>query len=366
MFGTLSGAALAQSSVTLYGIIDMAVSRVNDGQSNLAYFSDWQVGRPGGWDMHSASSARLGLRGSEELGDGLKANFLIEHRLQPDSGTTEPRDGVTFSNGTRSYNAGFWNAQSYVGLSGHFGELRFGRTATPTFNVGLATDPWRYEYGPAGFAGFTRGGNFVAAAKNAINYLTPQIAGFIAHLSVGLGEGGASATGQGAPNGRNVGASLVYSEGPLWAALAYNDSKRPDGILNRTAILGLLYDFGPIKSIVNYSVGKNAIASNASTKTMLIGTHIPVGVGHVRAAVGRYDPAVGFNPNAVAPGATVATTPNPYAAYPVTQGQRSLKFAVGYVHHLSKRTSLSADVGTNKTETYTRSSGAQAGVKHMF
>ena len=100
--GSFAGAAVAQSSVTIYGIIDRAASKANNGQSNLSYFSDWQVGRPNQWTIHSASSSRLGFRGSEDLGNGMKANFLIEQRFQPDTGTIEPRDGVSFPGGVQA------------------------------------------------------------------------------------------------------------------------------------------------------------------------------------------------------------------------------------------------------------------------
>ena len=364
--GSFAGAAVAQSSVTIYGIIDMAASKANNGQSNLSYFSDWQVGRPNQWTIHSASSSRLGFRGSEDLGNGMKANFLIEQRFQPDTGTIEPRDGVSFPGGVRTYGSGLWNAQSYVGLSGKFGEFRMGRNATPHFNIGLATDPWGYEYNLAGFGGFTRGGNMVAATNNSVNYLSPNIGGFAVHVGVGLGEGGASATGQALPNGRNVGLAATYAKGPLWLAFGYNDSRRSDALQNRSTIFGMIYDFGVIKPILNYSIGKNNVAGNPSTKTMLIGAHIPAGNGYVRTAVGRYDPAVGFNTNSITPGATAATTPNPYAAYPVTKGQNSTKFGIGYVYSLSKRTSVSVDIGTSKTETFSRSTGYQTAIKHVF
>jgi len=366
VMGACAGTAAAQSSVTIYGIVDVAVSKADAGQSNLAYYADFQIGRANQWVVHSSSSSRLGFKGVEDLGGGWKGLFLIEHRFQPDTGTVEPRDGASFPGGVRTYGNGFWNAQSYVGLSNAFGEIRLGRSATPTFSISLATDPWGMEYNVGSFGGYTRGGNFVAALNNSINYISPNIGGFVFNLIVGAGEGGASATGTALPNGKDIGYSLRYTNGPLWLAYGYNDSKRSDAILNRTTQFAFMYDFGVAKAIGNYALGKNQIASNANTKTFLLGAHIPVGAGHVRTAVGSYDPAVGFNPNAITPGATAATTPNPYAAYPVTQGQQTRKFGIGYVYNLSKRTSVSADYGVAKTETYTRSSGFQTALKHTF
>ena len=86
----------------------------------------------------------------------------------------------------------------------------------------------------------------------------------------------------------------------------------------------------------------------------------------MRVGIGHHAPPKGFNPNALTPGSTAATTPNPYAVYPVTDGQNSNKLGIGYVHRLSKRTSLSADYGTNKTETYSRSQGVQFALRHAF
>lgn len=367
VLGCFAGAAAAQSNVQIFGVIDVAISKVDGGQSNLSYLSDWQIGRPKRWEVHSSSSSRLGIRGTEELGKGLKAGFLLDHRFQPDTGAVEPRDGVAFSGGVRSYIAGFWNAQAYVSLSSaQLGEIRLGRQATPTFVLGLATDPWGMEYNVAGLAGFVRGGNFIGASNNAVQYLSPSIAGFSVNVLVGAGEGGAAATATGAPNGRNLGVALRYNAGPLSATLAYNDSKRPDALLNRTVALGATYDFGVFKGFANYSTGQNNIASNARMKTWLLGAHIPAGNGYFRVGFGHHAPPVGFNPNLVTPGATATTTPNPYGAYPVTLGQTSDKIGIGYVYVLSKRTQLQFDYGTNKTETYSRSSGLQSAIRHAF
>ena len=96
-------------------------------------------------------------------------------------------------------------------------------------------------------AGFVRGGNFIGASNNAVLYMSPRAGGFSANVLVGAGEGGAAATATGAPNGRNVGLALRYADGPLMATIAYNDSRRPDALLNRTLAYGATYDFGMVK-----------------------------------------------------------------------------------------------------------------------
>ena len=129
--GSLTHAAAAQaqtSSVTIYGVVDVGVSRMNDGTSTLTFTPLPLIGQPDAWTVRSATSSRLGFRGSEELGGGLKANFQIEHRFTPDTGGIEPRDGASAT--------AFWNAQSWVGLSGGFGEARLGRQFVPAFQIG--------------------------------------------------------------------------------------------------------------------------------------------------------------------------------------------------------------------------------------
>jgi predicted porin len=351
----MAGAAQAQSSVTIFGIVDVVMSKLNDGQSNLAFLNDWHVGRRDEWTIRSTASSRLGFRGVEDLGGGLKASFFFDQRFQPDTGTLEPRDGFV---GTTA-KPGFWNGQSYVGLgSATIGEVRLGRQLVPAFFVGLSVDPFGYDFSVAGAASFTRGGAAVSTSNNAVSYLSPRMGGLVAHLLVGAGEGGSAAVG--APGvGRNVGLSFQYADGPLWLGLGYNDAKREDTpLLNRQTVFGATYDFGPIKPMVGYAVGKNNVAGNPSTKTMLLGAIAPVGQGRVRALVARYDAAVGQNPN--------GSPFSPYNAFGYVNGADTLKLGFGYEHVLSKRTSLHAEVGSAKTEGFSRSTGFEAGIKHTF
>lgn len=82
--------------------------------------------------------------------------------------------------------------------------------------------PWSYDYNVGGASGFTRGGNGVIAAYNAVVYRTPKLAGFTAEVMVAAGEGGAAIVNAPAGRvGRNEGANLQYSAGPLWAGLGY-------------------------------------------------------------------------------------------------------------------------------------------------
>ena len=104
-----SGAAMAQSSVTLFGIVDTGVSYVDNAVVNDAKYG-----------VHSSGNAtsRLGLRGTEDLGGGLKAGFWLEGEIFGDDGNAS---GFNFKR------------RSTVSLSGNFGEVRLGRDQVPTF-----------------------------------------------------------------------------------------------------------------------------------------------------------------------------------------------------------------------------------------
>jgi predicted porin len=129
--GAFAGAASAQSSVTLFGILDVGARYTKNGDQKLKTLS-----------TDGINSSRLGFRGVEDLGGGLKAGFWLESAVNPDAGT---------ANSTR-----FWHRRSTVSLSGGWGELRLGRDYTPQFwnltvfdpfgTNGVGTESW---YSPA-------------------------------------------------------------------------------------------------------------------------------------------------------------------------------------------------------------------------
>jgi predicted porin len=347
-----AGSAAAQtSSVTIYGIIDVAVSKVNNGTSNLTFLPQFAMGLRDTVQVKQSTESRLGFRGTEDLGGGLRANFQIEHRFRPDDGSVQGRDN------TAQVAQGFWNAQSWVGLSGNFGEVRLGRQYVPAFYVSLASDPWGYDYNVAGAAGFTRGGNGITTAYNAATYRSPALSGFTAEVQVAAGEGGSPVTQTGSQAGRNLGVSLQYTGGPLYLGAAYNTLDQAAGsVENKYWILSAAYNLGFVRPMVSYSVGTNNTNLGREAKTFIVGATAPLGGGRLKAVVARYDAAVGINPNAG----------SPYAAFANTTGANTNKLGLGYEYFLSKRTSVHADIGTAKTSGFTRSTGVEAGVKHVF
>ena len=123
-----SGAAMAQSSVTLYGVVDTSVAYVKGDKSVSGLLNN------------GAATSRLGFRGVEDLGNGLKAEFVLEGAVSPDNG------GSSFD----------FKRQSTVGLAGEFGQVRLGRALTASYNAvsrydvfgtnGLGSTPVSYTH----------------------------------------------------------------------------------------------------------------------------------------------------------------------------------------------------------------------------
>lgn len=216
-----AGTAHAQSSVTIFGIVDMALTSVDQGGKRLNSLAN-----------DGQATSRLGFRGVEDLGGGLKAEFWLEGALSPDAGTP---GGVNFLR------------KSTVGLKGGFGEVRLGRDYTPTFwnhssytvfgTNGLGTSNLTYSVLGSGATTLVR-------ADNAVSYFTPVIAGFQGQIMVGLKE----STAENTPN-EYTGVRLTYNKGPLSASVATATEGATVGSASsfERTNLGATYDLGMAK-----------------------------------------------------------------------------------------------------------------------
>jgi predicted porin len=126
-----SSAAFAQSYVTLYGVMDASVESVKGAHTVTRVSSD------------NLSSSRIGVKGSEDLGGGTKANFNLESAVKSDTG----------ANGGGSTR--FWDRAAWVSLAGGFGELRLGRTDTPIGDIAEIEGPARWIDATAKLLGVT-------------------------------------------------------------------------------------------------------------------------------------------------------------------------------------------------------------------
>ncbi|WP_300652118.1 porin [Hydrogenophaga sp.] len=338
-----TGAAMAQSSVTLYGVVDVGFTSVNNsgtGTDNT------------GLSSSNMTTNRLGFRGTEDLGGGLKAKFQIETSLTAD------QPGAS-SIGDR----GAW-----VGLEGGFGEVRLGREYSTTFWSGFLFSP----FGTGGVGnGFGFANRVVAHTvtgqtnpiwnNNAITYNTPRMAGFQAHAQYAFDEQAAA----GNNAGRSAGLRLNYSAGPLMAELAYSDTDGSGATRDhKSTVGGVSYDFGVAKLMTNFGQEKGTNAATgafvAKVSNFEIGAVAPVGPGRAR---------VSYNNTKIDLG-----TPT---------DQKITKFALGYIYDLSKRTAVYATVAslknkngaalslssTNPANTGAangRSTGYNVGISHVF
>ncbi len=305
-----SGAAMAQSSVTLYGVADAGVTYVN-GDKN------WS-----GVTSGNNLTSRIGFRGVEDLGGGLKAKFTLEAGLNLDNG-----DGASGYAGAKAGDGLAFKRQSTVGLEGGFGEVRLGRELTAAYNATA-----RYDvFGSVGIAqsrlwadgGVTDTGAYNTArttnqrVSNAVTYVSPNFSGFKAAVNYGFGEvAGANSDRQ------YLGAGLTYDNGPLSLGLGLERLNK-DTATNSGKIsvwsLGGSYDLGVAKILAGYrdSKGERGAIGDDKTKGYMLAVTAPVGPGLVRAAFNRYE-----------------YTPAGAAKLKADQ------FAVGYVYGLSKRTSV--------------------------
>ena len=229
-----SGAAMAQSTVQVYGIVD--TSFVKDKNAALSMNSG------------SLSGSRWGFMGSEDLGGGLKANFKLEQGFNSDVGTV---------NG----NTGF-NRYAYVGLAGGFGEVKFGVTGTAYDDISGAANPvFDSVLSPTGVWAST---GYTWNPGNTVYYATPSFSGFSGAVSYTLDETVNA-------NNDKTSYALKYENGPLFVGFAYQD----EGNAANTAYTRLngTYDFGAFKLLAGYG---NRDVAGVDTKDMSVGVDVPL------------------------------------------------------------------------------------------
>jgi predicted porin len=323
-----AGSTLAQSNVTVFGVIDLNVTVAKAGGQRVTSLA------PNG-----VSPSRLGFRGSEDLGGGLTAGFWMETQVAADTGTQAGN--------------GFWSRRSTVSITSRtLGELRLGRDYTPTFWNHTQFSPFTTN-GVGGSVNLVKGWpNGLGAARtagrtsNSVGYLLPRdLGGLYGQAIVSAGEG--------ADGNKMHGARLGYAEGPVNVAVAYASTDANGGKYKAWAVGGT-YDFGVLQLFGNYFEHKLLAQKQ---RVVLLGVAVPLAGGHVRASFIDADQS----------GRGV-------------EGDDARQWALGYTYALSKRTLLYTayaqirNKGNAAFDTADqpsgvagmRSSGVQAGVNHVF
>jgi len=294
LLAAVSATASAQSNVTLFGIVDVGVRHVKNGDNSLSSLSS-----------NGVNTSRLGLRGTEDLGDGLTAGFWLETGLNPDTGTT--------SDSTR-----FWNRRSTVSLSGGFGELRLGRDYTPTYTGFSDFDAFGTN-GVASSDQFTSRlgttADTITRADNLASYFLPSnLGGIYGQASVAAGEG---------VSGKKYGAGRIgYAAGPLNVSLSYGQTTVTPNAAGddkyKFGTLGAAYDFNVAKLTGFVSEMKYG---NQKLDVAHIGALVPMGPGTVRVSYIKAE-----------------------FKGPGIDNDSADQFALGYLYDMSKRTALYATV----------------------
>src|SRR5450830_1158438 len=347
LFGAFAATAQAQSSVQIYGTIDAGLGKATGSTTAVT----------------KRDNNKLGFKGTEDLGNGLKAIFQLEIRYESDTGTIENTSGIN--------SRPLFQGQSRVGLQGDFGTVRLGRGLTAFQESSTAFEPWSGMPTPAGFqtditvAGYTSdplspAGNSRNRFSNAVFYNSPVISGFQFNATVAAKEANNfGGIGFNAPTPANVAvrtnpsgnyavaANAAPASNPYSMSATYtNEQFAAMAAYERNGVQAKLWSvaasFNPIKELklmasYQHQDDGNFKIINTDTKAWLIGANYDVGPGKIRAGYGQKTPD-----------GTV----------------KSKQASLGYDYNLSKRTYLYADISNKKTVSSANYIGV--GLHHNF
>ncbi len=323
--------AHAQSSVQATGLVDVYVgSMKNSGDADRT-----NVLGSGGM-----TTSWFGFKGSEDLGGGLKANFLLTGFMRADTGTPGRFNGDPF-----------FSRDALVSLSGDFGGVTLGRTVAPNFVPTIMMNPFgdSFTFSPlvlhqnialfnsTGWAGTNPSDT---GWSNQVIYSSPKVGGFNANLHYQFGEQ------QGQSSKNNVGLNVNYANGPLALTAFYEDvnmtNPTPSVLADskKNWMLGANYDAGFAKLFATYGQ-TSAKKSDYKGKTASLGATIPL------AANSR-----------ILAGWAHTKLDN--------SDMKRNTVSVGYNYDLSKRTDAYAIAMYDKVKTYSSGTSFGVGIRHRF
>jgi predicted porin len=344
MFSVVALAAssvFAQSSVTIFGILDATLAIGNGDISNKTALSN-----------SGSGSSRLGFRGTEDLGGGRTATFWLEGSVNNDNGTGSATNVNNTSTGGALAGMGgsqgfLFNRKSVVTLKGDIGEVVLGRDYTPHFVNLTYYDPFTTNgVGNTRILASGSGGTTQVRASNSIGYHSPTINGFDVWVQTYLGENASSAASQ-AGDGSSIYGS--YNMGPVSLGLAYGKTTTGAGTDLKTTNLGGSYKTSYATLMALYN--KDANTGLKDITGYQLGAVVPFGRSTIRVAFSGTD-------NGTA---------------------KTDQFAIRYAYDLSARTSVystfaslknaggaSAALNGAVTSVNGSSTGLDLGVKHTF
>ena len=329
-----AGAASAQSNVTLWGIVDLSVNQIKNGSTTNRTMQSNQL-----------SSNRLGFRGEEDLGGGMKAGFWLEAAMANQDGAASKID---------------FQRRSTVSLMGPFGEVRLGRDYNPQF--------WNLVFGDVnGANGIGQGFNMIstlgsgaataARANSGVYYFLPGgLGGLAGHLAI---SDETAVYGTARSGNKHTSARFTYTQGPAQLGIAFGRTdvaKKAGYTADTFGMFNLManYDFGAAKV---YSWYNRNTFDPAKQTAYEVSAGVPMGAGEFRVSMGKQE-----------------------ITGDATQNGSSTLFGTGYVHNLSKRTMIYGGyarinnsgksgvkiISTDGSAVNTTSSGFNVGLRHAF
>ena len=290
---TASLAAVAQDTVTLYGIAYAGVAVENVG-----------TGRAVKLVSGTQSGSRLGFKGSEDLGGGLKALFNLEA-------------GFSIDTGTMSANSQLFNRRAVVGVDGSFGSVTMGREYTPIALIAANNDPLEHGFYGTDLNAFDDKGNtrIVRRASNTVNYETPSFSGVKARAAYGFGE---KTVAPAQPLGNWYSLSVDYTNQALYLGAAYQQIERLASGDDKAYILGAAYKFDAFQLRANY-LSADPEGANNKFEQVNVGVSMVLGNGRIYTSVQQDRDGA---------------------------GGKATGYAATYSQNLSKRTNVFASYGT--------------------
>lgn len=246
--GLLAAAGLthAQTNVTIYGIADVGVEFLTNAGGN-----DDNVFRMSSGNL---SGSRLGFRGTEDLGNGLKALFLLEN-------------GFDIDTGALGQNGRLFGRQAYVGLQGGFGAVTFGRQQNALYDLIIKYDPMAFG---SRYSALSHDAAFTGRADNSIKY-TGNFGPVTATAFYSFGRNADGEVPGSTKISRNIGAGVAYAAGPVGVAFAYDqyqgNTAATAGDSARRMSLAGSYEFGAVKAFAGYRWLKDELVAGSDLRS---------------------------------------------------------------------------------------------------
>lgn len=326
--GAMAGAAQAQSTVTLYGVADVYFGQTSRTTKPTATGTETKLTQTV-INSGGMNGSRWGLKGSEDLGGGLKANFQVE-------------SGFDISTGASGQGGLLFGRQALVGFSGGFGAVTLGRQYSAYDALrGATNNTYDSSFATTGTVWGNGVADYTGRVDNSIAYQSPNFNGFSGAVMVGLGENKTTT----ASASRNTSFNVQYANGPILAGYAHQAEKTVAVADQRKYnLLAASYDFGMASIHGGYNTAK---LGSTKDKEYQLGVKVPFGAASVAAGYSRS--------KSDAAGVTSKAT----------------GYSIAGLYDLSKRTALYAGWNSTKADFVSATAAVKTslvavGVRHRF